>query len=337
MLIHTGQHYDFEMSQVFFQDLKMPQPDHHLGVGSAGTHAEQTGRVMIGYEKAILEHRPDVVVVAGDVNSTLAAAVAAAKLHVPVAHVEAGLRSYDKTMPEEINRLLTDAISDYLFTHSPDASDNLQTEGVHPEKIFFVGNVVVDSLLQVMDRAQKSDILTRLGIAKRDYALLTLHRPANIDNKESLVRIIHALVAISQRMTIVFPAHPRTQKNLKDFGLLTQSPVTPPQLLVTNPLGYLDFLNLEMNARLVLTDSGGVQAETTILDVPCLTLLDSPVWPITHDQGTNILLGSDCPKLPPQAIAILEGKVKKGAIPKLWDGKTGRRIVQQLEKEFTSG
>ncbi len=270
VLVHTGQHYDYEMSQVFFENLELPEPDFHLSVGS-GTHAEQTGRIMIEFEKILLQEKPDIVVVVGDVNSTLAGALAAVKLHIPVAHVEAGLRSYDRSMPEEINRLLTDAISDYLFTPSPDADENLKKEGIAEEKIFLVGDVMVDSLLHNKEKAEHSQILSRLGLKEGNYALLTLHRPSNVDEKERLLNIIRALKEISQRLPIVFPAHPRTQKRLKEFNLLNQSPFTNHQLLLIEPLGYLDFLCLMMKARFVMTDSGGIQEETTVLNIPCLT------------------------------------------------------------------
>ncbi len=365
LLVHTGQHYDYEMSQVFFHDLELPQPDIYLGVGS-GTHADQTGRVMIEFEKVLFAEKPDLVIVVGDVNSTLAAALAAVKLRIPVAHVEAGLRSYDRTMPEEINRLLADAISDYLFTPSPDADENLKKEGIPQQKIFLVGNVMVDSLIYNKAKAEKSDILERLGLVTNyqspitesqsesqsksqseseskpltPYALLTLHRPSNVDEKESLLRIITALKEISQRIPIVFPAHPRTQKKLKEFNLLNQfqdispesqsRPLTPHQLLITAPVGYLDFLNLEMNAKFVLTDSGGIQEETTVLNIPCLTLRNTTEKPITLTQGTNVLVWNNTQNIIEEAFKILDGKGKKGTRPELWDGKAAERIVEIL-------
>jgi len=328
ILVHTGQHYDYEMSKVFFEDLEMPDPDVYLGIGS-GTHAEQTGKAMIEIEKLLIERKPDLVVVVGDVNSTLAGALAAVKLHIPVAHVEAGLRSFDRNMPEEINRLLTDAISDYLFTHSPDADENLKNEGIAEEKIYFVGNVMVDSLLQSVEKARQRNILSRMGLKSGGYGVLTLHRPDNVDEKESLSRITKAVTEVSHKMPIVFPAHPRTQKNLKEFGLLSnhQSPNTNYQLLITNPLGYLDFLQLIMNSKFVLTDSGGIQEETTILNVPCLTLRDSTERPITVSVGTNVLVGNDKKKIVAEACKILDGNGKAGKTPKLWDGKAAERIV----------
>lgn len=331
LLVHTGQHYDYEMSQVFFQDLKLPQPDIYLGVGS-GTHAEQTGKIMIGFERVLFQEKPDLVVVVGDVNSTLAAALAAVKLYIPIAHVEAGLRSYDRDMPEEINRTLTDHISDYLFTTSRYDDDNLKEENISSSKIFHVGNIMVDNLLYNREVAEKSSILSRLGLKEWGYALLTLHRPSNVDNKESLISISSAINSISQKIPVVFPVHPRTRKNIESFGL--HSLFTGNHISFIEPLGYLDFLKLEMNAKLVMTDSGGMQVETTVLDVPCLTLLNSPVWIITHKQGTNTLVGNDTKKIIAEAFKILGGKEKKGSCPELWDGKTAERIVDILSRSF---
>jgi UDP-N-acetylglucosamine 2-epimerase (non-hydrolysing) len=326
-LVHTGQHYDYEMSQIFFEELKLPQPDVHLGIGS-GTHAEQTGKTMIEVEKVLLGEKPDLVIVVGDVNSTLAGALAAVKLHIPVAHVEAGLRSYDQTMPEEINRLLTDHISDYLFTTSKYDDDNLRKEGIPKNNIYRVGNIMVDSLFHCQDMAARRDTLSRLGLEKKGYAVLTLHRPSNVDDERSFSDILTAIGSISHAIPVVFPVHPRTRKNIDKFGLGRISDAANSHLILTEPLGYLSFLNLERNARMVITDSGGMQVETTILGIPCLTLLDHPVWPITHEKGTNILVGSDCQKLKEEAFKILSGKGKKGSIPELWDGETAERIVE---------
>jgi UDP-N-acetylglucosamine 2-epimerase (non-hydrolysing) len=330
-LVHTGQHYDYEMSQIFFEELKLPQPDVHLGIGS-GTHAEQTGKTMIEVEKVLLGEKPDLVIVVGDVNSTLAGALAAVKLHIPVAHVEAGLRSYDQTMPEEINRLLTDHISDYLFTTSKYDDDNLRKEGIPKNKIYRVGNIMVDSLFHCKDMAARRDTLSRLGLEKKGYAVLTLHRPSNVDDERSFSDILTAIGSISHAIPVVFPVHPRTRKNIDRFGLAGICDNSNSRLTLTEPLGYLSFLNLEMNARMVITDSGGMQVETTILGIPCLTMLDHPVWPITHEKGTNILVGSDCQKLKEEAFKILSGKGKKGSIPELWDGKAAERIVEILAK-----
>lgn len=343
ILIHTGQHYDYEMSQVFFQDLELPKPDVYLGVGS-GTHAEQTGKIMIELEKVLLEEKPDLVVVVGDVNSTLAAALAAVKLNISVAHVEAGLRSYDRTMPEEINRLLTDQISDYLFTHSRDADENLKREGIPQEKIFFVGNVMVDSLLFNKARADQSQILAQLKLAEEGYALLTLHRPSNVDEKRSLMNIMSTITEISEWIPVVFPAHPRTQKKLREFNLNLPTPViaSPDELnelnklndrlLIIPPLSYLDFLKLEMYAKFVMTDSGGIQEETTVLNVACLTLRDTTERPITIAQGTNVLVGNSPQKIIEEASRILASKSQSPSHIELWDGMTAERIVAMLAR-----
>ncbi|MGB6874129.1 MAG: UDP-N-acetylglucosamine 2-epimerase (non-hydrolyzing) [Dehalococcoidia bacterium] len=328
-LVHTGQHYDYEMSQIFFKDLELPQPDIYLGVDS-GTHAEQTGKIMIELEKVLFKERPHLVIVVGDVNSTLAAALAAVKLCIPVAHVEAGLRSYDRTMPEEINRLLTDAISDYLFTPSPDADENLKKEGIPQEKIFFVGNVMVDSLLCNKARAEQSQILSQLKLAEKGYALVTLHRPTNVDEKDSLLRIIEALREITRRLPVVFPAHPRTRKNIAKFEF--SQILEDRRILLIEPLGYLDFVNLEMNAKFVMTDSGGIQEETTVLSIPCLTLRNTTERPITLTRGTNILVWNHTEKIVEEAFKILDGKGKTGNCPELWDGKTAERIIKVLAK-----
>jgi UDP-N-acetylglucosamine 2-epimerase (non-hydrolysing) len=327
ILVHTGQHYDYEMYQVFFQELELPKPDLYLGIGS-GTHAEQTGKIMIELEKALLLEKPDLVIVVGDVNSTLAAALVAVKLHIPVAHVEAGLRSFDRSMPEEINRVLTDAISDYLFTTSIDDNENLKREGVAEERVCLVGNVMVDCLKQNMEKANKSLILYRLGLAKQDYALVTLHRPSNVDDQESLFRIIKALSVISQRIPVVFPVHPRTKKNITRFGF--DHYFENKKVIAIEPLGYLDFLNLEMNAKLVLTDSGGVQEETTFLNVPCLTLRDTTERPVTVTQGTNILVWNITERIIEEARKIIDGHAKTSRCPEFWDGKTAERIVNIL-------
>ena len=360
LLVHTGQHYDYQMSQVFFQDLKLPEPDVYLGVGS-GTHAEQTGKTMIELEKLLIKERPDLLIVVGDVNSTLAGALAAVKVGIPVAHVEAGLRSGDRTMPEEINRLLTDAISDYLFTPSPDADENLSREGIPAEKVFLVGNVMIDSLLHNSPLAEKSKILKRLGLPRTGYALLTLHRPGNVDDEDGLARIMSAISEISRSIPVVFPAHPRTRKKLEDFRLLPDSPAIaypnelnePKELNELNklvlipPLGYLDFLNLEANAAFVLTDSGGIQEETTVLGVPCLTLRNSTERPITITRGTNTLVGNDPQRIIEQASRILASprppdslnklnKLSPSSSPPLWDGRTAERIVSIIVQRTTA-
>jgi len=312
------------MSQVFFEDLDLPAPDIHLGIGS-GSHAGQTGKVMIEFEKVLLAEKPDLVVVVGDVNSTLAAALAAVKLHVPVAHVEAGVRTGDLGMPEEVNRLLTDHISDYLFTTSKYDDANLKKEGIPSKKIFCVGNIMADCLMMGRESAQRSDVLQRLNLAAKNFALLTLHRPSNVDNKEKLELILSRIEKVAQKIPIVFPVHPRTQKNLDVIaGEARQS-----NLLLLPPLGYRDMLALQMNALFVITDSGGVQVETTVLGVPCLTVMDHPVWYITHKQGTNVLVGSDCARLEKEADKILKSKPEsksKSSVPR-WDGQTAERII----------
>jgi len=356
VLVHTGQHYDYEMSRVFFEDLDLPEPDIYLGVGS-GTHAQQTGKVMIEFEKVLLKEKPDLVIVVGDVNSTLASALAAVKLHIPVAHVEAGLRSFDREMPEEINRVLTDAISDYLFTPSPDADENLIKEGIPREKIYLVGDVMVDSLLYNKEKAKKSKILAKLGLIENSsltshvspgtfhlspltpYALLTLHRPSNVDFKNSLAEIVSALVEISKHIPIIFPAHPRTIKNLKKFNLLHFfKPVNINEgkgekinrgIYLLEPLGYLDFLNLEMHAKFVMTDSGGIQEETTVLNIPCLTLRNTTERPITLTQGTNTLVWNKKDKIIEEAMKILKNDTEGENCPE--------HFFEELDGSFTTG
>jgi UDP-N-acetylglucosamine 2-epimerase (non-hydrolysing) len=330
VLVHTGQHYDFEMSKVFFEDLKLPEPDIHLGVGS-GTHAQQTARVMLRLEKTLINQKTGLVLVVGDVNSTLAGALVAVKMHIPIAHVEAGLRSHERDIPEEINRVLTDAVSNYLYTPSPDASENLKREGTPEEKIFLVGNVMVDSLLANKAKAERSRILLHLDLSKQQYALLTLHRPSNVDDRQSLTRIISALREVSKRIPIVFPAHPRTKKNMEKFGLTDL--IKDERILFIEPLGYLDFLKLMMNAKLVMTDSGGIQEETTVLGIPCLTLRNTTERPVTVTQGTNKLVWNDTEKIISETFKILDGKGKQGVIPHLWDGKAAERIVNSLAKK----
>jgi UDP-N-acetylglucosamine 2-epimerase (non-hydrolysing) len=322
VLVHTGQHYDDNMSRQFFDELDLPRPDVDLGVGS-GSHAEQTGKVMIALEKLLLERRPDLVVVVGDVNSTMAAAIVAAKLCIPVAHVEAGLRSFDRTMPEEINRLVTDALSDYCFTTSADANENLRREGVPAEKIFFVGNVMIDTLLRLKEKALRSDIRQRLGLPSR-YGYVTLHRPSNVDCREALAGIFSALAQIGRELPLVFPMHPRTAARMKEFGLKTEG------VRVLGPLGYLDALCLMANAVLTLTDSGGVQEETTALGVPCLTIRENTERPVTVTEGTNALVGKSPERIVAEAGKILRGESKRGRSPKLWDGHAAERIVECL-------
>ncbi|HEV8137030.1 MAG TPA: UDP-N-acetylglucosamine 2-epimerase (non-hydrolyzing) [Pyrinomonadaceae bacterium] len=329
LVLHTGQHYDASMSDAFFTDLDLPQPDVYLGVGS-GSHAVQTAAIMERFEPVVLKEQPDWVLVVGDVNSTIACALVCVKLGVKVAHVEAGLRSRDRTMPEEINRLLTDQIADLLFTPSVDADQNLLAEGIPPGRISFVGNIMIDSLFRNLQRACESNIKSEMGLTDRQYAVLTLHRPSNVDNRETFGRILSALEAIASQLPIVFPVHPRTRKTITQFGLAERI-ASATNLRLIEPLGYLDFLSLYSTARLVLTDSGGIQEETTALGIPCLTLRENTERPITVEMGTNIVVGTDTRKIVSEAAAILNGAGAKGTRqPPLWDGHTAERILDVL-------
>jgi UDP-N-acetylglucosamine 2-epimerase (non-hydrolysing) len=322
-LVHTGQHYDDNMSKVFFDQLGLPAPDVNLGVGS-GSHAAQVAHVMLRLEEFMLSHRPDLVLVYGDVNSTVAAALVCAKLGIRLGHVEAGLRSGDRSMPEEINRLLTDQLADLLFTPSVDGNENLVREGISSERIHLVGNVMIDTLIRLLPRAEAAwpGLSTSLGIADRPYALVTLHRPSNVDDPQSLSRIMDALASLSANLTIVFPVHPRTRERLLALGIAPGGAIS-----LTDPLGYLEFLALQRHARVVLTDSGGIQEETTYLGVPCVTIRKNTERPITVSVGTNYLLGEDLGLLVRTVSCILDGKGKTGARPILWDGKAGERIA----------
>jgi UDP-N-acetylglucosamine 2-epimerase (non-hydrolysing) len=338
LVVHTGQHYDAAMSDSFFRDLKLPEPDVHLGVGS-GSHAAQTAAVMERFEPVVLREKPDWVLVVGDVNSTLACALVCVKLGIKVAHVEAGLRSRDRTMPEEINRILTDQIADLLLTPSEDAGANLRAEGIPAERIRFVGNVMIDSLLQNLELARESRAKAELGVADAEYAVLTLHRPSNVDERETFVRILAALESIAQRLPVIFPVHPRTRKTIAELGL-SERVAAIKDLRLIDPLGYLDFLNLYSSARLVLTDSGGIQEETTALGIPCLTLRENTERPITVELGTNVVVGTDTTRIVKAASAALNGAAsvasnwssnKPGRQPPLWDGHTSERILDALE------
>jgi UDP-N-acetylglucosamine 2-epimerase (non-hydrolysing) len=327
VLVHTGQHYDDNMSKLFFEQLRLPEPDVYLGVGS-GTHSEQTAKVMVALEKLLAKGRPDMVAVVGDVNSTMAAAIVAAKLCIPVAHVEAGLRSFDRTMPEEINRLVTDALSEYCFITSQDAEKNLLREGVAREKIHFVGNVMIDSLLRLKEQSLKSNIRAELGLT-REYGYVTLHRPSNVDIKEVLMEVLSALDVIQKEIPLVFPVHPRTTSRMREYGFWDEVSAWP-NLRLTAPLGYLDSLCLMANAKLVLTDSGGMQEETTVLGVPCLTIRENTERPVTVSEGTNTIVGTSHARIVSEARKILQGHGKQGRIPRFWDGKAAGRIVQCL-------
>jgi UDP-N-acetylglucosamine 2-epimerase (non-hydrolysing) len=327
ILVHTGQHYDEAMSATFFRDLAMPPPDINLEVGS-GTHAEQTARVMLAFEPVLLEQQPDWVVVVGDINSTLACALVAAKQNIRVAHVEAGLRSGDRTMPEEINRILTDQLADLLLTPSADADENLRREGINPDKIVRVGNVMIDTLFQQLKRAEQSQVLDEWRLARGNYAVLTLHRPANVDDEQTLRGIFRALAQVAGELPVVFPAHPRTQARLRAFNI-----ELPTNMLVLPPLGYQDFLHLWSNARLVLTDSGGLQEETTALGIPCLTLRDNTERPITVTQGTNQVVGRNPARIAAAAVKVLHSPPPEAPpVPDMWDGHAAERIVEALLK-----
>jgi UDP-N-acetylglucosamine 2-epimerase (non-hydrolysing) len=323
LLLHTGQHYDEGMSDVFFRDLGIPQPDIHLGVGS-GSHAQQTARVMVEFEKVCLEQKPDLIVVVGDVNSTMACTIVAAKLMISVAHVEAGLRSFDRAMPEEINRLVTDALADLLFTTSRDADENLKKEGVDPKRIHFVGNVMIDTLMKQRARAAELNMPERFGVEAGHYALVTLHRPSNVDDPTVLAEILEALHQIGRTMPVIFPIHPRTRKRVEEFGLSLDGVRT------LEPLGYLEFLNLMSTAGVVLTDSGGLQEETTILRVPCLTLRYNTERPVTIDHGTNIMVGPVKTRILSAFQRIVSGDWKPAGPPELWDGSAAARIVDVI-------
>lgn len=333
-IVHTGQHYDEKMSDLFFRELGIPKPDVNLGVGSC-SHAVQTAEIMKKFEPVLLESNPDFLLVVGDVNSTIACALVGAKLGVKIVHVEAGLRSFDRSMPEEINRVLTDSISDILFVTEPSGKKNLLNEGISPEKIHFVGNVMIDSLLKHRPRAEeKSDILYRLGLLEDgnkavSYGVVTLHRPSNVDNPNVFKSITTALNRISERLDLVFPIHPRTKLNLESMGITLSHSIR-----VTESLSYLDFLKLVSNARIVLTDSGGIQEETTILGIPCLTIRENTERPITLEQGTNRLAGANGDNILRETWLSLEIKAPINSQPELWDGKAGLRIVQILFEKF---
>ena len=327
-LIHTGQHYDKSLSDVFFEDLDIRQPDISLGIGS-GTHGQQTARVLEAIEQVLIEKQFDTLVVVGDVNSTMAATLAAAKLGVSVAHVEAGLRSFDRGMPEEINRIVTDSISDHLLVSEPAGVENLLREGQDESKIKLVGNIMIDTLLSRLDAARERDVPTRLGVTPKEYAVVTLHRPSNVDDQETLAGIVAALAEIAKNVPIVFPIHPRTKKQLETFDLLSDVEKCP-GIQFSGPLGYLDFLSLTSSARLIVTDSGGLQEESTALCVPCLTMRANTERPITVDEGSSTLIGNDANLLRKHYHDIIFGSYKQSTCPDLWDGKAAVRISDAL-------
>jgi UDP-N-acetylglucosamine 2-epimerase (non-hydrolysing) len=338
ILVHTGQHYDYQMSKLFFDELELPRPHIDLGVGS-GTHAEQTGEIMKRIEPIFVKEAPDLVLVVGDVNSTLACALTASKMGIPVAHVEAGLRSFDRSMPEEINRILTDAISTYLFVTEHSGLVNLINEGIPKEKIFFVGNTMIDTLLKHKKRAEMISPLNGVNIKGRSYGVLTLHRPSNVENRENMKNIFEALTDISHDIPIIFPVHPRTLKQIETFGLsgllseITSEIKTG--IYMIEPLGYLQFLSLMIGAKIVFTDSGGIQEETTVLGIPCITLRENTERPITLTSGTNILVGANKDRILRAAKEGLNGFESDKQIPVFWDGKAAKRIVKILVNELT--
>ena len=326
ILLHTGQHYDEKMSKVFFEDLQIPAPDIYLGVGS-GTHAKQTAKVMVEFEKVCTQNSPSMVIVAGDVNSTLACALVSAKLLIPCAHLEAGLRSFDRRMPEEINRIVTDSISDILLTPSPDADENLRNEGIPDDKIVRVGNIMIDTLLGNLKRINPSFINEKWGLCAKEYGVVTLHRPSNVDTFSHLSHICEELAELSNSVPLVFPVHPRTLNRLNEYKLFEQIDKNP-TIQLTEPLGYLEFLSLTSQSAFVLTDSGGLQEETTALGIQCFTVRENTERPITITEGTNTLIGRDFSIVHERLAQILNGDDLSSKIPEFWDGKTSGRVVQ---------
>ncbi len=328
LLVHTGQHYDREMSESFFDVLGIPEPDINLEVGSA-SHAVQTGEVMIRFEKVILEYKPDLVVVVGDVNSTIACAMVASKLGVKVAHVEAGLRSFDRTMPEEINRVLTDSISDYLFTTSADAVKNLEKEGVAENKIFFTGNVMIDTLLKHINNLSAPEFMSNMD----KYCALTLHRPSNVDSLETFSHIVDIIEYVQSKIPVLFPIHPRTRKKAQEFGIYDRLEGMN-NLKIVPPVGYKEFMYIVKNSEFILTDSGGIQEETTVMGIPCLTMRENTERPETISEGTNVLVSTDREKIVSAVNSILDGNWKTGKIPDKWDGKASGRIVSLIAEKL---
>jgi UDP-N-acetylglucosamine 2-epimerase (non-hydrolysing) len=329
-ICHTGQHYDSKMSDAFFQDLDMPDPRYFLGIGG-GSHAEQTARIMVEFEKVLLSEKPDMVLVVGDVNSTIACSLSAKKLHIPVAHVEAGLRSFDRTMPEEINRIATDAITDYFFITEQSGLDHLRKEGHSEDELFFVGNTMIDSLHYALPKAKQSTIQTELGLDDTPYVLMTIHRPSNVDDPTQLEILLNIFAKLSEHRKVVFPVHPRTRKNIEQSNLASII-ADKPNIKLIEPQGYISFLSLMMNADFVMTDSGGIQEETTALGVPCITLRTTTERPSTVDIGTNILIQPTKNNILSAIDDVIAGKKKTGSVPPLWDGKASERIASIISE-----
>jgi len=330
-LIHTGQLYDYEMSRIFLDELGIPEPDIFLNVGSA-SHAVQTAKIMIEFEKVILEDKTALLIVVGDVNSTIACALVAKKLAIKITHVEAGLRSFDQKMPEEINRILTAQISDLLFITEKSAEINLKREGINPNKIHFVGNIMIDNLIRNLNKARNLDILEKYNLRKNNFVLVTIHRPLNVDHKEKLMKIIEILNSIQEKIKIFFPVHPRTKKNLEKLDLLSK--LKKANIIINEPVGFLEFLNLMLNSKFVLTDSGGIQEEASFLKIPVLTLRKNTERPITIEKGTNTLVGDNIEKIKKLIDDILKEKYKKGSDIEKWDGKTAERIITIIKKNL---
>ncbi|MBT6049831.1 MAG: UDP-N-acetylglucosamine 2-epimerase (non-hydrolyzing) [Lentimicrobiaceae bacterium] len=333
ILVHTGQHYDNNMSKIFFDELGLPEPDYYLGVGS-DSHAKQTAKIMVEFESILFKEKPNIVLVAGDVNSTIACALATVKLNIKVAHIESGLRSFDRKMPEEINRVLTDSISDYLFVTEKSGLENLKTEGVSDEKIFHVGNTMIDWVFHYLDKADRSTVLRRFDINQQDFVLVTLHRPSNVDDQTVLEQILNALEKIQEKIKIIFPIHPRTKKKIDDLEDSNYM-ISSQNICFCEPLGYLDFLKLIKSAKVVLTDSGGIQEESTALGVPCLTLRENTERPITIEKGTNKLVEISTEKIIKSVEEILSNANINSIIPSLWDGNASGRIIDILNKRLS--
>jgi len=334
LICHTGQHFDENMSGIFFQELGIPVPDFFLGI-SGGSHATQTAGIMIEIEKVLLNEKPDLVIVPGDVNSTMASAIVASKLGIPVAHIESGLRSFDRSMPEEINRIVTDALSDFLFVSERSGINNLIREGIPSEKIFFVGNIMIDSLINYLPIIEKSTILSRFVSDNEPYLLVTFHRPSNVDEPEKLTHLMELLLKLSSEIKVIFPVHPRTRKNISELKINNLYGLNKSKLLMTEPLGYIDFLRLVKNASAVITDSGGVQEETTFLGVQCITMRNNTERPVTVEVGTNRITGTNIEEVKKSVYEVLNGNIKKGSIPELWDGKTAQRIAKIITEKFS--